>query len=83
MWRLLVFLVVVLAFVYYVMLIAQTAGLIQFTNRKLKPSRMYIPFYYWLASDQEEPRKEKSKLVKPFKSKDNGELSRNGNETAD
>ena len=84
MWKLVVFLLVILAIIYYAMLFFQTTGMISFTNRKLKPNRMYIPFYYWFASDKEAPKKkEKSKLVKSIKVKEDGELSQNGDEQPD
>jgi hypothetical protein len=67
MWKLVVSLLVVLAFIYYLMLLLQVAGVIQFTDKKFKPARMFIPFYYWLGGRQEKPAKNKSKLVKPFK----------------
>jgi preprotein translocase subunit YajC len=70
MWRLIVILLVLLAIAYYFMLLLQTLGVIQFTDKKLKPGRMFIPFYYWFANSQEKPNKEKSKLVKPIKTND-------------
>ncbi|MBO7693577.1 MAG: hypothetical protein J6T10_13215 [Methanobrevibacter sp.] len=77
MWKLIAFLLIILALIYYFMLMLQVSGLVTFTNRKLTPGRMFIPFYYWLASNQEAPKKNKSKLVKPIKVKEDGELSRN------
>lgn len=67
MWKLVVSLLVVLAFIYYLMLLLQVAGVIRFTYKKFKPARMFIPFYYWLGDRREKPAKNKSKLVKPFK----------------
>lgn len=67
MWKLIVFLLIVLALIYYAMLLFQVAGVIQFTDKKFKPGRMFVPFYYWFGDRQEKLSKEKSKLVKPFK----------------
>lgn len=77
MWKLIAFLLIILALIYYFMLMLQVSGLVTFTNRKLTPSRMFIPFYYWFAPNRESPKKNKSKFVKPIKVKENGELSRN------
>lgn len=75
MWRLFIMLVGLLALVYYIMVILQGAGVIQFTNRKLTPGRMFIPFYYWLAKPQEQSKRKKDKLVKPIKQTNENETS--------
>lgn len=42
--------VVVLAFIYYVMIVGQLFGGWKVTNRKIKFINLCIPFYYWIVS---------------------------------
>jgi hypothetical protein len=53
MWRILIFVVVVLYIIYTAMTLLQAFGVIKFTNRKITTGRMFIPFYYWIASYDE------------------------------
>lgn len=53
---------VVLAVIYYVMVIGQLFGKWKITNREIKFSLLCIPFYYWMVS-QEEKKQVKEKLT--------------------
>ena len=44
--------------IYYIMLVAQLLGAFKFTNRNFSFIRCLIPFYYWIAP-QDEVTKEK------------------------
>lgn len=44
---------VVLAVIYYVMVIGQLFGKWKITNREIKFSYLCIPFYYWMVSQEE------------------------------
>ena len=55
--RLLIILLVLVAMVYYAMLIMHCFGVIKFTSRKINFGRMIIPFYYWLMPSKERNHK--------------------------
>lgn len=40
--------VIVLATVYYIMIVLQSFGIISITNKEIKFSKAIIPFYYWI-----------------------------------
>lgn len=40
----------ILAFIYYVMVVGQLLGAIKVTNRQIKFVNLCIPFYYWIVS---------------------------------
>lgn len=61
---------VVLAVIYYVMVIGQLFGKWKITDREIKFSLLCIPFYYWMVS-QEEKKQVKRKKKKDGKSKTN------------
>jgi len=42
--------VVILAFIYYVMVVGQLFGAWKVTNRPIKFINLCIPFYYWMVS---------------------------------
>lgn len=42
--------IVILAFIYYVMVIGQLFGAWKVTNRPIKFANLCIPFYYWAVS---------------------------------
>ena len=54
--RLVMTIIVLVALVYYAMLVLHCFGLIKFTARKVSFWRVITPFYYWIA-----PYKEKNK----------------------
>lgn len=65
---------VVLAVIYYVMVIGQLFGKWKITNREIKFSLLCIPFYYWMVSQEEKKqvkRKTNIKKRKDGKSKTN------------
>lgn len=49
---------VVLAVIYYVMVIGQLFGKWKITNREIKFSYLCIPFYYWMVSQEEKKQGE-------------------------
>lgn len=59
---------VVLAVIYYVMVIGQLFGKWKITNREIKFSLLCIPFYYWMVSQED---KKQIKKKKDGKSKTN------------
>ena len=59
MWKVLIFVLVVLYIVYLAMALGQAFGIIVFTRRKITVGRMLIPFYYWFASSSEKPQSNK------------------------
>jgi hypothetical protein len=46
MYRLIIFLVLAALVFYYFMCFAQVFGLLKFTNKKIQPKKLLIPFYY-------------------------------------
>lgn len=52
--------VMLLYSVYYCMLVLQLNNLIKFTNRKFTFSRCIIPFYYWIAPQEEKKNVKKT-----------------------
>ena len=66
MWRLLIFLIIVLYLVYYATVVMQFLfEVIHFTNRKLSLFRSLVPFYFWFAPINEKTKPEKQR-VKPI-----------------
>lgn len=59
MWKVIIFVAVMLYLAYLAMTLGQAFGIIQYTNRKITTGRMLVPFYYWFAPSDE--RKKKSK----------------------
>ena len=53
--RLIIILAIVVAIVYYAMVLLQCFGVLSFTNRKITFKRMIIPLYYWFAPTNEKP----------------------------
>lgn len=47
--------------IYYVMLISQLFGAFKFTNRKFTFGRCLVPFYYWIAPQDEKRKTTKNK----------------------
>ena len=47
--------------IYYFMLISQLNGNIKFTNRKFTFGRCLVPFYYWIAPQNEKRKTTKNK----------------------
>lgn len=43
---------ILLALIYYIMLVGQCFGLWKITMRELTFSKMCIPFYYWIVSQK-------------------------------
>ena len=43
--------------IYYFMVISQLFGIIKFTNRKFTFRRCLVPFYYWIANQDEKRNK--------------------------
>ena len=43
--------------IYYLMVISQLFGVIKFTNRKFTFRRCLVPFYYWIANQDEKRSK--------------------------
>lgn len=65
---------IVLAVIYYVMVIGQLFGKWKITNREIKFSLLCILFYYWMVSQEEKKqvkRKTNIKKKKDGKSKTN------------
>lgn len=56
MWKVLIFVFFVLYLIYLIMALGHAFGLLKITNRKITVGRMLVPFYYWIA-----PNDEKSK----------------------
>ena len=52
--RVLFFAFVVLAVVYYVMMIGQLYGMWKVTDKEIKFSNLCIPFFYWIVSQEED-----------------------------
>ena len=48
--KLIISILVLIALVYYAMLILHCFGIIKFTDRRITFSRCLVPFYYWIAS---------------------------------
>ena len=66
MWKLLIFLIIILYLVYYATVVMQFLfGAIHFTNRKLSLFRTLVPFYVWFAPINEKSKSEKQR-VKPI-----------------
>lgn len=61
--RLFVGVIVFLLLIYYVMVVLQSYGIIEFTKRNINVGRGLIPFYYWFVSSTPKPEK---KRVKPI-----------------
>ena len=55
---------VVLAVIYYVMVIGQLFGKWKITNREIKFSLLCIPFYYWMVSQEEKKQIKKKTNIK-------------------
>lgn len=56
--RLFIAIIVVMALIYYAMLILHCYSIIRFTGRRITFRRMIIPFYYWLAPfNEKKPNK--------------------------
>lgn len=58
---------VVLAVIYYVMVIGQLFGKWKITNREIKFSYLCIPFYYWMVSQEEKKRVKRKTNIKKKK----------------
>lgn len=58
---------VVLAVIYYVMVIGQLFGKWKITNREIKFSYLCIPFYYWMVSQEEKKRVKRKTNIKKEK----------------
>lgn len=58
---------VVLAVIYYVMVIGQLFGKWKITNREIKFSLLCIPFYYWMVSQEEKKRVKRKTNIKKEK----------------
>lgn len=72
--RVLLLAFIVLAVIYYIMVIGQLFGKWKITNREIKFSCLCIPFYYWMVSQEEKKqvkRKINTKKKKDGKSKSN------------
>lgn len=59
--RVLLLAFIVLAVIYYIMVIGQLFDKWKITNREIKFSCLCIPFYYWMVS-QEEKKQVKGKV---------------------
>ena len=59
----------ILLFVYYAMLIGQAMGMLKFTKREITFRRGIVPFYYWIAPNDEKTKKKYKRKVKPIKTK--------------
>ena len=57
MWKVIIFVAVVLYITYLLMTFGQAFGFSQYTNRKITVGRMLIPFYYWFAPSSEKRKK--------------------------
>lgn len=55
--RLVVIAFAILYGIYYFMVISQLFGIIKFTNRKFTFKRCLVPFYYWIANQDEKRSK--------------------------
>ncbi|WCF57275.1 SPFH-domain/band7-family protein [Bacteroides phage PhiCrAssBcn19] len=55
---------VVLAVIYYVMVIGQLFGKWKITNREIKFSLLCIPFYYWMVSQEEKKQVKRKTNIK-------------------
>ena len=65
MWKLLIFLIIILYLVYYATVVMQFLfGVIHFTNRKLSLFRALVPFYFWIAPTNEKIKN--TRRVKPI-----------------
>ena len=53
---------VVLAVIYYVMVIGQLFGKWKITNREIKFSYLCVPFYYWMVSQEEKKQVKRKKI---------------------
>ena len=58
---------VVLAVIYYVMVIGQLFGKWKITNREIKFSLLCIPFYYWMVSQEEKKQVKRKTNIKKEK----------------
>ena len=68
---------IVLAVIYYVMVIGQLFGKWKITNREIKFSLLCIPFYYWMVSQEEKKQvKEKLTLKKKRDGKSKNQLTK-------
>jgi hypothetical protein len=65
--RVLLFAFIVLAVIYYVMVIGQLYGKWRVTNREIKFINLCIPFYYWMVSQEEKQVKKKKTNIKKKK----------------
>ena len=68
--RIIIIAVNLLLFAYYVTVVGQAAGVLEFTPREIKFTKAIIPFYYGVKSQPEKKKaSDKKKIVKPIKSK--------------
>ena len=56
MWKVIIFVAVVLFLIYELMALLQAFNVLKFTNRKITTARMLIPFYYWFAPYDEKKK---------------------------
>lgn len=57
MWRVIIFVAVVLFIIYEIMALLQAFNVLKFSNRKVTTTRMLIPFYYWIAPYDEKRKR--------------------------